>query len=86
MKSAARKIVQVPIEEDLLQQIDTSAGARAESRATFIREACKLRLKNLTTAELDRRYIEGYRRIPEDTAWAEIGATLLAQVLPTEKW
>jgi len=85
-KGIAKKIIQVPIEEDLLQRIDETAGAVAESRAAFIREACKLRLKSLEARELDRRYMEGYRKKPEDTAWAETGAKLLSRVLPKEKW
>lgn len=85
-KSRAKKIIQVPIEDDLLKRIDETAGAVAESRAAFIREACKMRLKNLQIKELDRRYVEGYRKKPEDTAWAEISVKLLSRRLPREKW
>ena len=85
-KSRAKKIIQVPMEGDLLKYIDKTAGAVAESRAAFIREACRLRLKSLEARKLDRRYVEGYRRKPEDTAWAETGARLLSSVLPREKW
>jgi len=34
------------MEDELLQSIDATAGVVAESRAAFIREACKQRLKN----------------------------------------
>jgi len=85
-KRRAKKIIQVPIEPDLLERIDETAGVVAESRAAFIREACKLRLKSLEVRELDRRYVEGYRKKPEDTAWAEAGARLLARRLTREKW
>ncbi|MCH7913013.1 MAG: hypothetical protein IH856_08255 [Deltaproteobacteria bacterium] len=85
-KSRAKKIIQVPMEDDLLKYIDKTAGAVAESRAAFIREACRQRLKSLEARELDRRYVEGYWRKPEDTAWAETGARLLSSVLPREKW
>ena len=85
-KSRAKKIIQVHMEDDLLKYIDKTAGAVAESRAAFIREACRQRLKSLEARELDRRYVEGYRRKPEDTAWAETGARLLSSVLPREKW
>jgi hypothetical protein len=40
----------------------------------------------LTTKNLDRRYVAGYRKIPEDTQWAESAAILIAQILPTEDW
>ena len=54
------KIIQVPMEEELLKQIDATAGVVAESRAAFIREACQQRLKSLRAKELDRLYIEGH--------------------------
>ena len=53
-KSRAKKIIQVPMEDDLLKYIDKTAGAVAESRAAFIREACRQRLKSLEARELDR--------------------------------
>lgn len=85
-KTGVKKIIQVPIEEKLLERIDETAGAVAESRAAFIREACKLRLKSLAAREQDRRYVEGYRKKPEDTAWAGTGAKLLSRVLSPERW
>ncbi len=82
----AKKIIQVPIEEPLLSRIDETASAVSESRAAFIREACRLRLRNLEARELERRYVDGYRKKPEATAWAEVGAKLLSRILPEEKW
>ena len=40
-KGRVKKIIQVPIENELLERIDATAGVVAESRAAFIREACK---------------------------------------------
>ena len=57
------------------------AGMVAESRAAFIREACKQRLKSLETKELDHRYVEGYRKKPEELDWAEASARLLSKLL-----
>ena len=85
-KGAAKKIIQIPIEDDLLVRIDETAEALATSRAAFIREACRLRLKSLEAKKLDRRYVTGYCKIPEETTWAEAGATLLSQVWPEEEW
>lgn len=81
-----KRIIQVPIEPDLLDRIDKTAGVVAETRAAFIREACKLRLKSLEAREQDRRYVEGYRKKPEDTAWAETAAKLLSRIIPQENW
>ena len=80
------KIIQVPMEEDLLKQIDATASIVAESRAAFIREACQQRLKSLHAKELDRLYIEGHQAHPEDLDWAESSAKLLFKRLPKEKW
>ena len=82
----AKKIIQVPMEGELLARVDETAGMVAESRAAFIREACRQRLKRLEARELDRQYAEGYRKKPEDTAWGEMGVKLLASRLPREKW
>ena len=85
-KSKSNKIIQVPIEEELLKQIDTTAGVVAESRAAFIREACQQRLRSLHAKELDRLYIEGHQNRPENLDWAQSSATLLSKRLPKEKW
>jgi metal-responsive CopG/Arc/MetJ family transcriptional regulator len=82
----SKKIIQVPIEDDLLERIDATAGVVAESRAAFIREACKQRLKNLRAKELDRLYSEGYRKKPEELGWAEASVKLLSRRMPKEKW
>jgi hypothetical protein len=85
-KRTPKKIIQVPIEDELLMRIDETVGRVAESRAAFIRDACRLRLKALEGHRLDRQYVDGYRRKPEDTAWARTTTRLLSRVLPREKW
>ena len=81
-----KKVIQVPIDEELLARIDERVGRVAESRAAFIREACRWRLKALKGGQLDRQYVDGYRRKPEDPAWARAIARLLPKVLPREEW
>jgi hypothetical protein len=85
-KTKSNKIIQVPMEDELLKRIDATAGIVAESRAAFIREACQLRLKTLHDKERDRLYVEGHQRRPEDLDWAESSAKLLSKRLPKEKW
>jgi hypothetical protein len=85
-KRALKKIIQVPIEDELLTRIDETVGRVAESRAAFIRDACWSRLKALEGHRLDRQYVDGYRRKPEDTAWARTTTRLLSRVLPRERW
>jgi hypothetical protein len=84
-RSKAKKVVQVPIEDKLLKRIDVTAGAVAESRVAFIREACKQRLKSLHAKKLDRFYAEGYRKKPEDLHWAGASVKLLSKRLSKEK-
>ena len=81
-----KKVIQVPIDEELLARIDERVGRVAESRAAFIREACRWRLEALKGWQLDRQYVDGYRRKPEDLAWAKATARLLTKVLPRERW
>ena len=85
-KHKSKKIIQVPIEGELLKRIDATAGVVAESRAAFIRQACQQRLKSLQAKELDRSYIEGHRSRPEILNWARSSAQLLSKRLPKEKW
>ena len=85
-KNKSNKIIQVPMEEELLKRIDASAGTVVESRAAFIREACQQRLKSLHAKELDRLYIEGHRSRPENLDWAESSAKLFSKRQPKEKW
>jgi len=80
-KTKTKKIIQVPIDDELLERIDATAGIVAESRAAFIREACNQRLKSLRAKELDRLYSEGYRKKPEESGWAEASVKLLAKRL-----
>ena len=69
----------------MLKWSDATAGAVAESRAAFIQEACKQRLKILQAKELDRLYEEGYRKKSEDLHWAEASVKLLSKRLSKEK-
>jgi len=85
-KRTSNKLIQVPIEDELPMRIDGAVGRVAESRAAFIRDACRLRLKALERDRLDRQYVDGYRRKPEDTAWARTTTRLLSGVLPLGKW
>lgn len=80
------QIVQVPIDDDLLRRVDAAAGRVEESRAAYIREACRLRLENEAARRLDERYVAGYRRRPESRAWGALGTRLLAARLPKERW
>jgi predicted DNA-binding protein len=80
------RIIQIPIDDELLERLDAYSGERGQSRAAFIREACARYVARLTEEELDRQYIESYRKFPEggeDDRWR---ATMIAEVWGEESF
>ena len=80
------KIIQVPMDAALLEEVDAAAGRVAESRSAYIRGACERRLRSEEAEALDRRYVEGYKRKPEAPAWGKVGAKLLARRVRGDRW
>ena len=83
------KVIQVPINEELLERLDAYSAERGQSRSAFIREACSEYVSKLTEEELDRQYVEAYRRFPEgeeEEAWARMGEQELARLLAEDEW
>lgn len=80
------KVVQVPMDENLLKAVNREARASRSTRAALIRAACEDYLRKIEEQELERRYVEGYRRRPEKPDLGRAGAKLAAQVLPEEEW
>ncbi len=80
------KVIQVPMDERLLTAVTRSAKARKSTRAALIREACKRYLDRIEEDELDRKYVEGYRRKPEGPAWGKLGEKLASEVWAKEDW
>lgn len=60
-----KKVIQVPIEEELLVELDRYSSRAGTSRAALIREACAEYITRSEEAEADRRYAESYRQFPE---------------------
>lgn len=82
----ATKIIQVPMEDELRQRLDSLAEQQKKPRAEVIREACRRYLRRLQEEEWDRQYEEGYRRMPEDVRELDGFLQGYAQVLPEEDW
>ena len=83
------KIIQVPMPEDLLGELDTLSQQRDRSRAALIREACAEYLASAEEAEKTRQYVAGYEKFPEDkedAAWAKMGEQELAKRLAEDEW
>jgi predicted DNA-binding protein len=60
----ARQPVLVQLSDELLAALDQRAAAAGVSRSKLIREALERQLADDLTAEIDRRIVEGYKRIP----------------------
>lgn len=81
---ATAKIVQVPMEDELRQQLDKLSQAEGKTRSEVIREACRQHLRRSAIERLDRQYEEGYRRLPENPAIAEAMTAMAAQLWKRE--
>lgn len=86
MGMVAKKVIQVPMEEALVQMLDSWSQKLGRSRADMVREACRRYLKRVEHEDLDRNYREGYDRFPEEPIMAHTQVALIAEVLPKEEW
>ena len=82
----AKRIIQVPMDEDLLSDIDRWCGRRDLPRARFIRESCREYLKKVEEEELDRDYQKGYELHPEGPEAAAAQVKLAKKIMPAEEW
>jgi len=81
-----KKVIQVPIEEELLNALDHMSKKKRKARADLIRQACRSYLRQAEYEELDELYQQGYARIPEEVGCGEVQVVLLGHVLPKESW
>ena len=81
-----KKVVQVPMERDLLNALDSVSKQAGRSRADVIREACRRYLKRMEEKRLDLTYQAGYSRVPEKPSLGQVQAALAGEVLSEETW
>ena len=81
-----KKVIQVPVDEELLVALDRTSRKQNRARAELIREACLCYLARVESEELDRLYQGGYERVPEgpESGKAQIG--MAGEILPEEVW
>ncbi len=84
--TSSDKIVQVPMDIELLAALDELSHAQRSSRSALIRKACRQYLQRVREERLDDAYERGYRQIPEDAVIGEAQTTIAAHVLPEESW
>lgn len=81
------KIIQIPLDEELLDGLNALSKSRSQSRSALIREACRRYMRKIEEEEFDRLYEESYRRFPEPVEENEALLRLAAQAFdPDENW
>ena len=81
-----KKVIQVPVDEELLKNLNSLSKKQRKARSEVIREACVIYLARVKEEELDRIHREGYIRIPEEPDAGKAQAALLSRRLPEESW
>jgi metal-responsive CopG/Arc/MetJ family transcriptional regulator len=81
-----KKVIQVPVDPELLAALDQLSKRRRKARSELVRDACQQYLREVENEELDRRYRNGYEAVPEEPEVGEAQADLTSQVLPQESW
>ena len=67
----------VQLNDALLARLDERAARESRSRSALIREAIEAYLHDDVSAEIDRRIVKGYGRVPQtsvEDGWAEAAA------------
>jgi len=82
----AKKVIQVPVDEELLIALDQLSKKQSKARSELIRQACQRYLGQVESEELDRLYQQGYERLPEEPELGEVQVALAGEILPKESW
>jgi len=82
----ARKVIQVPVDEELLNDLNNLSKKQRKARAELIRQACLRYLQQVEYEELDKLYRQGYGKIPEEPEVGETQVAMTGQVMPRESW
>jgi metal-responsive CopG/Arc/MetJ family transcriptional regulator len=81
-----KKVIQVPVDEELLTALDLLSKKQSKARSELIRQACQRYLRQVESEELDSLYQRGYKRLPEESASGETQITLASEILSKELW
>ena len=82
----ARKVIQVPVDNELLTALDQLSKKQRSARSELIRRACQHYLREIEYEELDRRYQQGYETLPEEPDAGEAQVAAASEVMPKESW
>jgi len=81
-----KKVIQVPVDEKLLKDLDSLSKKQRKARSELIRQACLSFLQQVEDEELDRIYRQGYMRIPEEPETGEIQVAMSGEFISRESW
>jgi len=81
-----KKVIQVPVDKELLTALDQTSRKQNRARAELIREACQCYLTQMESEELDRLYQQGYEKMPEGPELGEAQTGLAGEILSEESW
>ena len=81
-----KKIIQVPVDHDLLIALDRLSKKQRQARSELIRRACQRYLEEVEHEEMDRLYQKGYEEVPEEPGPGEIQVALAVEALANESW
>lgn len=81
-----KKVIQVPVDEELLKSLDSLSKKQRKARSEVIRQACSRYLRQVESEELDRIYQQGYKRIPEKSETGEGQIAVSGEILSKESW
>ena len=82
----AKKVIQIPVDEELLRNLDSLSKKQRKARSEVIRQACLSYLQRIEELELDKIYQRGYIEIPEELTTGEIQAVISGEFLSKESW
>jgi metal-responsive CopG/Arc/MetJ family transcriptional regulator len=82
--SMSRKQTLVQLSDELLAALDQVAASSGRSRSELIREAIERYIDEVLNREIDRRIVQGYRRIPQEPdPWAD---AMARESIAEEPW
>ncbi len=81
-----KKVIQVPVDEGLLKDLDDLSKKQRKARSELIRQACRIYLQQAKQEEMDRLYQQGYEKIPEEAELGEVQVAVAGEIMSKESW
>ena len=82
----AKKVIQVPVDEELLEELDNLSRKQRRARSELIRQACWTYLRQAKQEAMDKVYKQGYQRIPEEAELGEAQVAVVGETISRESW